>query len=206
MKWPAVSAVTRLPRRETPILPGELASDDVESAVRLLARLSVSFAGLASDAMRRAICLSSVKTGMPIVIVARPEGEVAGIAVAIYDTDRFWRRFFLRHPYLALAVLPRRLPVALRSRAQATKGPSWSEAGPRIAKALFLGVAPEHRSRGLATRVYSELLARLARRGVSRVDGRIHPRNMPSLRLHVRMGGWTLRRDERCVFVTRSLR
>ena len=210
MKWPAVSAVTRLPRRESPTPPGELSSEDVAPAVQLLSRLSVSFAGLPTNAMRRAICVSSLSASMPIVVlVARPEGRLSGIAIAAYDTERFWRRLFLRHPFLALAVLRKRWRLRTAGTgpsppSRAPAGGSWLEAGPRIGKVLFIGVSPDHRSRGLAGRMYGELMVHLARRGVTRVDARIHARNAASIRLHDRTG-WTLRRDEDAVFATRSL-
>lgn len=172
--------------------------------------MSVSFAGLGSSAMRRAICLASARTGSPMILVARQAGVVGGLAIAAYDTESFWRRFFLRHPLLALAVILKRLSGRRNSlRGTATAAPArtgadWSDAGPRIAKILFVGVATEHRTRGLAARIYGELMLRLARRGITRVDARIATGNAASIRLHERTG-WTLRRDEGCVFATRSL-
>ena len=209
----------RLPRRETPTPPRELASTaghtidrlrraDVEGASRLLGRMSVSFAGLTSKAMRRAICVSAARTGVPMILVARCEGALGGLAIAAYDTEHFWRRFFLRHPFLALAVVLKRLVhrtgPTRHSGGETMTGPTWADAGPRIAKILFVGVATEHRSRGLAAHLYGELMLRLAHRGITRVDARIGTKNAASIRLHERTG-WTLRRDEGCVFATRSL-
>jgi hypothetical protein len=89
----------RLPRRETPTPPRELASFqghaidrlrrvDVGGAQRLLTRMSVSFAGITSRAMCRAICVSSAKRGVPMILVARRENdEVVGLAIAAYDTE-----------------------------------------------------------------------------------------------------------------------
>ena len=61
------------------------------------------------------------------------------------------------------------------------------------------------RSRGLAARLYGDLMLRLARRGVTRIDARIGAKNTASLRLHERTG-WSLRPDGSVVFATRSLR
>jgi GNAT superfamily N-acetyltransferase len=177
----------------------------------LLTRLSVSFAGITSRAMCRAMCVSSVRRGVPLILVARREGAVVGLAIAAYDTEAFWHGFFLRHPLLALAAIAKRL--AHRKDAAPPAGgtwetarrPSWSDAGPRIAKILFVGVDTEHRSRGLAARLYGDLMLRLARRGVTRIDARIGAKNTASLRLHERTG-WTLRPDDGVVFATRSLR
>jgi GNAT superfamily N-acetyltransferase len=212
----------RLPRRETPTPPRELASFqghaidrlrrvDVDGARQLLTRMSVSFAGITSRAMCRAICVSSAKRGAPLIIVARRDDhEVVGLAIAAYDTETFWHGFFLRHPLLAAAAILKRLghrsaPASASSSIPAVGRPTWADAGPRIAKILFVGVDARHRSRGLAARLYGDLMLRLARRGVTRVDARIGAANTASLRLHERTG-WTLRPDDGVVFATRSLR
>jgi GNAT superfamily N-acetyltransferase len=212
----------RLPRRETPTPPRELASFqghaidrlrrvDVDGARRLLTRMSVSFAGITSRAMCRAMCVSSAKRGAPLIIVARrDDNEVVGLAIATYDSETFWHGFFLRHPLLAVAAILKRVghrsaPDSPSSTVPAVGRPTWGDAGPRIAKILFVGVDAEHRSRGLAARLYGDLMLRLARRGVTRVDARIGTKNTASLRLHERTG-WTLRPDDGVVFATRSLR
>jgi ribosomal protein S18 acetylase RimI-like enzyme len=171
---------------------------DVDGARRLLSRLSVSFAGITSRAMCRAMCVSSARRGVPLILVARREGAVVGVAIAAYDTETFWHSFFLRHPLLAAAAVAKRL-------ARRASPPAASDAGPRIAKILFVGVDARDRSRGLAARLYGDLMLRLARRGVTRVDARIGLQNAASIRLHERTG-WTLHRDEGSVFATRSLR
>ena len=110
----------QLPRRETPTPPRELASfqghaidrlrrADVDGARRLLTRLSVSFAGITSRAMCRAICVSSARRGVPMILVARRGEKVVGLAIAAYDTETFWHGFFLRHPLLALVAILKRL-------------------------------------------------------------------------------------------------
>lgn len=215
-------SVMQLPRRETPTPPRELASfqghtidrlrrADIDGAKRLLTRLSVSFAGITSRAMCRAMCVSSVRRGVPMILVARREGHVVGLAIAAYDTETFWHGFFLRHPVLALIAVVQRFArrqgaTGAAAGARRTDGrPSWSDAGPLIAKILFVGVDTEHRSRGLAARLYGDLMLRLARRGVTRIDARIGAKNTASLRLHERTG-WTLRPDDGVVFATRSLR
>jgi len=213
----------QLPRRGTPTPPGELVSfqghaidrlrrADVDGARRLLSRLSVSFAGITSRAMCRAMCVSSARRGVPLILVARREGAVVGVAIAAYDTETFWHSFFLRHPLLAAAAVAKRLarraspPAATNGHDRRASGlAAWSDAGPRIAKILFVGVDARDRSRGLAARLYGDLMLRLARRGVTRVDARIGLQNAASIRLHERTG-WTLHRDEGSVFATRSLR
>ena len=134
----------------------------------------------------------------------------ADVRAVAYDTEHFWHGFFLRHPMLAAAAvlkrLSRRSPApAPSSGVPESDAPSWSDAGARIAKILFVGVDAEHRSRGLAARLYGDIMLRLARRGVTRVDARIGATNTASLRLHERTG-WTLRPDDGVVFATRSLR
>jgi len=145
-----------------------------------------------------------------ILVARRDDNEVVGLAIAAYDTETFWHGFFLRHPLLAAAAILKRLtrrsaPPAASRGIPAVGRPSWSDAGPRIAKILFVGVDSEHRSRGLAARLYGDLMLRLARRGVTRVDARIGASNTASLRLHERTG-WTLRPDDGVVLATRSLR
>src|SRR4029079_9215626 len=141
--------------------------------------------------MCRAMCVSSATRGVPMILIARRDdgsGGVVGLAIAAYDPERFWHGFFVRHPMLAAAAvlkkLSRRSPApahAPSSGVPEPDGPSWSDAGPCIAKILFVGVDAEHRTRGLAARLYGDLMLRLARRGVTRNDARIGAANTASL-------------------------
>jgi glycosyltransferase involved in cell wall biosynthesis/ribosomal protein S18 acetylase RimI-like enzyme len=191
----------------------ELERGDLDAACALLSRLSVSFAGVVSPAMSRAICAEAIRRRDPVIVVAKEGGRVVGLALAVRHGSRFRRAFPARHPLLALRAAARRL---LEGRGGGRKsrppdsggapvsGPSWSDGEEGIAKVMFIGVAPEHRRAGLAGQLYGELFARLRARGARRIDARIEPDNRASLRLH-EASGWTLRADGGGVFATRPL-
>jgi glycosyltransferase involved in cell wall biosynthesis/ribosomal protein S18 acetylase RimI-like enzyme len=194
----------------------ELEQADIEAVCHLLSRLSVSFAGVSSRSMSRAICEEAIRRQDPVVLLARQNGSVAGLALAVRDHARFRRTFFSRHPVLALRAAGRRLMadrrrvkqgVASRTSelaARPVNGPSWTDGDAGIAKVLFIGVAPEHRRVGLAERLYADLFERLRAHGASRIDARIGRDNLASLRLH-KATGWTLYVDDGGVFATRRL-
>jgi glycosyltransferase involved in cell wall biosynthesis/GNAT superfamily N-acetyltransferase len=194
----------------------EIAPDDVEAACRLMSRLSVSFAGVVSDSMSRAICREAIRRKDPMILVADRDGAVAGLALAVRNRARFGRTFVARHPILALHAAGRRVLQRRDGRdgrvagsapeiaARPASGPSWSDTGADIAKVLFIGVAPEQRRAGLAERLYAGLFERLRADGVSRIDARIGRDNPASIRLHLATG-WTLYSDEGVVFATRRI-
>jgi ribosomal protein S18 acetylase RimI-like enzyme len=82
--------------------------------------------------------------------------------------------------------------------------PSWSDAGPEIAKVLFIGVAPEDRREGCGQRLYAELFRHLRESGATRIDARIDIDNHASIGLH-EATGWSVWRDGSSAFATRRL-
>jgi ribosomal protein S18 acetylase RimI-like enzyme len=190
-----------------------ISQETVEATARLLGDLSVSFAGVLSTSMRRAICRDGIKDPDLIVLLARQEQEIAGVVIAILNHVVFWKRFSTRHPLLAARILSGRLAPAGPAHAsqpadgtQPLESPleSWADAGPDIAKISFIGVAAAHRRRGVGEALYAGLFEHLSKRAVKRVDARIDEGNHPSIRLH-QASGWKLRRDSHGVFAVRSL-
>lgn len=216
------SGSSRLPRRVPSLSPGEtarsslpsidrLSAASVRSSRRLLTRLAVAFAGVISPSLSESLCRESVRTGNPLILTAMRGEAVFGMAIAVTDHGRFWRRFFLRHPLHALGVIWQRAGFVPEPEDDAVGGghhpvatPSWSDAGPDIAKVLFIGVAPEDRREGCGQRLYAELFRRLRDKGAKRIDARIDIDNHASIRLH-EATGWSVWRDGTSAFATRRL-
>ena len=77
----------------------EIRREDVEATCGLLSHLSVSFAGVVSGSLSRAICEDALRYEDPSILVASLDGELAGVVVAIESRGRrphipteVWRR------------------------------------------------------------------------------------------------------------------
>lgn len=187
----------------------------VEGVAALLTDLHVSFAGLASRSMARAICAEGIGNRRALILVARDGEHIAGTAIILIDAGRFWKGFAPRHPLLAFRIgrarwrrpeerTPAQSPAAGPALELPPVGPDtpcWEENGPLIAKVSFIGVAEPCRNRGVGRLLYLRAFEELARLGVRRVDARIDLHNAASIRLH-QATGWTLYRDRSGVFAT----
>jgi ribosomal protein S18 acetylase RimI-like enzyme len=188
-----------------------------EDCVGVLSALNVALAGLREVNLYRALCRDAIRAYPMVCFLARSGDQPAGIVLAIVDYGSYWRRFPLRHPFLALRILLRKA-AALIAPGQETvtahdreaelpdpeKGSasaSWSESNCHIAKILFIGVLPDFQRRGIGHKLYASLFSFLAQIGVCRVDARIAANNVSSIRLH-RKSGWRVLRDERGIFAT----
>jgi ribosomal protein S18 acetylase RimI-like enzyme len=182
----------------------EIGREDVEATCGLLSHLSVSFAGLVSGSLSRAICEDALRYEDPSILLATLDGELAGVVVAIESRRRFWLEFASRHPLLALRVLWARA----RNRSNSTAPRAERRAPPAqlddVAEVLFIGVAPGRRRSGVADRLYNELFERLRARRIRRLVCRIDRDNVPSLRLH-QSTGWTLHAEDGVVVATQML-
>ena len=182
----------------------EIRREDVEATCGLLSHLSVSFAGVVSGSLSRAICEDALRYEDPSILVASLDGELAGVVVAIESRRRFWLEFASRHPLLALRVLW----VRARTRSNGTVQHGERRDAPAqledVAEVLFIGVAPGRRRSGVADRLYNELFERLRMRRVRRLVCHIDRDNVPSLRLH-QSTGWTLHAENGVVVATQML-
>ena len=182
----------------------ELRRDDVEATCSLLSRLSVSFAGVVSSSLSRAICEDALRYEDPSILVAKLDGELVGVVVAIESRRRFWLEFATRHPLLALRVVWARARFRSSRSQQRVERPDAPAALDDVAEVLFIGVAPGRRRGGVADRLYGELFERLRARRVRRLVCHIDRDNVPSLRLH-QAAGFTLHAEDGVVVATQML-
>lgn len=184
----------------------EIRREDVEATCALLSHLSVSFAGVISGSLTRAICEDALRHEDPSILVAKLDGELVGVVVAIENRRQFWLEFASRHPLLALRVLWARARSRTNGhdpraeRREVAPPPSLDD----VAEVLFIGVAPGRRRGGVADRLYYELFERLRARRIHRLVCRIDRDNLPSLRLH-QAAGFTLHAENGVVVATQLL-
>jgi hypothetical protein len=165
-------------------------------------------AGLFSRSMYTAICRQALVDERLVVTVAEDQGKLIGFTINIIDQNRFWISFLKKHPLLAsriafrkflnlmgLGVSARRLePTQLEIiNKYITPGPSgrsWKDSSPRIAKAIFNGVAEQYRgSRTVGKELLSYRKEVLLERGVKRADGIILMHRIASVKLLHKQGG-----------------
>lgn len=206
-----------------------LESHDVPRAVDAMLEAGANLGGLSSRGALAALCREAVRPAarLPVlVVVAVEDGEVAGYVASVTEWNRFWRGFLLRHPGLAAELTWRRARRTLRRRrrvgvkaaaamhdVEAARAVdayerddtrSWRDRAPDIAKMLHIGVRPAWRGRGVSRQLYAELLPRLRRMNIRRVDGCPGAANVATLRLHQQLG-WRITRTADGLLATLDL-
>jgi GNAT superfamily N-acetyltransferase len=204
--------------------------EDSASLLELLLSMRPTVARLSNPAVYRAIAYDAPRDPLLFVVVACLQGRVIGYMLAMRNWRRFWRRFFLRHPGVAIQVAwpriqkqrqrKRRAAAAARQgRSPAprvdpiTQDPSllerykppgcrkWEEDSPEIVKGVHVGVAEAFRGRGVGGQIYRTLFVWLEQSGVKRFDGNVDAGNTPSIRMHIGKG-WMIARHKDGYFVT----
>jgi ribosomal protein S18 acetylase RimI-like enzyme len=124
------------------------------------------------------------------VLVADDGAGVVGFVAGVTNTQRFYRRFALRHGLAALlASLPRLLAPRLLRRALETLGYGSGGGGRGVeAELLAMAVLPSIRGRGVGTELGRRFLEALASRGVSPVKVVVGAGNEPALALYRSLG------------------
>lgn len=140
------------------------------------------------------LCLASEPDGF--FVAQAPDGTIAGYIFAPARTSRLWRVAITRG--FALRWLWRwvsgRYGIGLgpvRSLARSKMGFRASSRAPGIqaeARILSIAVHPDHRGRGLATRLCRMGLERLDRLGASPVRLEVRPSNDAALTVYTRLG------------------
>jgi GNAT superfamily N-acetyltransferase len=180
-----------------------LHSDEAATAVALMSRLGVTFAGSSSAPVLRALSRSR----QVIRIVAADQSGLIGIALA--QRHRLW---VLQHPTVIgpIAVLRalERARESLRGTSDAAPVPAsrevlpeYVEVGPppvswtaNIPSVVFIGVLPGRRGQGTAAQLYHALFDSVRNTGATLLKARIAEDNVASLRLH-HSTGWRLYSD-----------
>lgn len=192
---------------------------EVDKAVEALAFFRVSVGGVLDAGARRDLCRKAVAAENPVIVLALDGDTCVGIVVAIIDPLRFWKRFALTHPLLALRRLAKRASpggavaaamrpgAALRTAGLESPGAPdgrWNDPSPRSARILIIAVRPDCQGRGVGKRMFSRLFTELRQRGIARLYSRIEGDNTASLRLHA-ASGYSLYPDGDVVLAIRNL-
>jgi ribosomal protein S18 acetylase RimI-like enzyme len=167
---------------------------DAPQLLRLLVQDRPGIAGLSSTRAYRSVISDCLHSRNLFCIVAARDQGVLGYVLAVRNWSRFQKWFGLRHPWLAMQALAKKLGSrSFRANAGPAPGhvpPSRPESNARI---LYIGVDGTQRSRGIGAGLYAALRAQLANEGVEQVQAHIAQQNLPSLRLHERTG-WSISR------------
>ncbi len=195
-------------------------ANDIPQLVQLMVRVGASVARGTSDVIFQAVCRDACARRKPpcfTIVVSEEEERLAGYVVAHIGGPAFWRAFALRHPMIAGKILLKRVASLLHQlrRNMRTKPPSspsatssasqrqftfvladdgsrsWQDPGMQIARIQHIGVHPDYRARGVATRLYQRLFTTLMEVGVTRVDANIDRDNVVSLQMH-HQTGWRI--------------
>lgn len=197
-----------------------LTEDDLEPLVQEMARMNATIAGLGSPSAFRTLLRDALRATDITVVVARDGLKPIGLVFAVTDWAKYKRGFARRYPNLGVQLVKRRLSRMLRRNNHALTGqPSgldtlvldrdpygarWGDPSHHIATTVFIGVTPDYRGRRIVPQLYESLGRLLRARGVRRLDARMHPGNLASIKAHVR-SGWRVSWDGTGIFATTDL-
>jgi GNAT superfamily N-acetyltransferase len=184
---------------------------DLRQARTLFDRFRPTVAGTTCPFVFAAYCRDAVWDRGCVIALAIEDGTPCGIVISVFNRVHYWLWLCVRHPIVMLAILLKRVWVRVcRRRGSAgaqsatrrdvpTTDPAalrrhWRENSAKIAKTIFIGVAPEARKRGVARQLYEYLFGVLRQKGVTRIDAHIDEGNIASVRLH-QASGWQVSFD-----------
>ncbi|HEY0938808.1 MAG TPA: GNAT family N-acetyltransferase [Steroidobacter sp.] len=181
-----------------------LSPSTVDATARVLTDHGFSVFGISTTALTRSVCDDAVRENGPVALIARVGDEVRGVAVAIVDAPRYWKKFMFRHPLFACRVLGKRNKSSRNDAERLAAGVdaegdaaafavNWNESSPHVARVSLIVVSSSSRGCGLGAEMYEAMFDHLRARGVVTVLARIGAANTASLQLH-RKTGWTLGR------------
>ncbi|MBA7472911.1 hypothetical protein ES707_08243 [subsurface metagenome] len=185
--------------------------DDVAEVHRNCFPVSVSiFSALGNDIIKRFYAQAVEESESIATVLEEPgSGRVVGLAIGTMKSGfqkRFLRRHFLRfsysifsafvvNPALRNALCKRFKHIThrlLEKHNSASNGSSVPPANGPEALYIILGVHSQWRGRGNAGRLVNYLVTRMFEAGAGRILGFIPSNNLPSLKLHKRLG-WNIK-------------
>ena len=179
-------------------------------------------AGLHSSKLYDAICADALSDKRIVIVVAEKQSRLIGFNLTFIDRNQYWRLFIVKHPLFALQIAAHRFLRLLRvsperemTRSADPKdvnqyittipsGCSWKDSSPEIAKLVMTALTKEHRGRRISGGFGAYILDVLAHHNVRRVDTKIDPHNIPSIRLTYGLG-FTIERTGDHLFATIDL-
>ena len=201
-----------------------LGRNDLPEIIKLMEEIRPPVAGLRSRQIYAAICCAALKTDKVVFVVAEQETKLIGFAIAIIEYKRFWKIFLRNHILLALQIIVSKFVQFFQRKRKAnasfesntirkylySRHPghperSWKDSSPFIAKSLYTGVRRNFRKRGIGKDLQKFRNHILAQRSVKRVDAKIDPQNIPSIRMHHATGTQIVQERSRMLFVTTDL-
>lgn len=185
---------------------------DVEAVVALMERIGVHFAGSRARRVREAVARDGIAYPSEVVFaLAVDGGNPCGLVIALVERARYWRKFTRRHPRAAVAIGAHRLARRVRrrfargsvagardiaavaatrtafgDRITAPGRERWEDAGPGIAKVMYVAVDPAHRRGGVGAALYRWFFRALAAAGIPRCDAEVSEDNVGAATLHRR--------------------
>ncbi len=186
--------------------------EDMPTLLNLFVRVRASIARVSTKVVYKAILSESIRAKNVLCLVAVLNNAIVGYVLAVKNWSRFKITFPLKHPAVGFSVIKERLKVR-KVRAETAQPkridqnaldvpspstseikdnePRWEDNIATFAKVIHIGVDESARSQGVGSALYAALVRYLAQENFRLLGALIDEGNLPSVRLHMRMG-WTV--------------
>jgi hypothetical protein len=196
--------------------------DDLMEVSALMKVIKPDIAGLHSPKLYDAICADTLSDKRIVIVVAEKQSRLIGFNLTFIDRNQYWRLFIVKHPLFAFKIAAHRFLRLLKVSPEREmthsvnpkdvnqyittipSGRLWRDSSPEIAKLVMTALLKEHRGRRISVGFGAYILDVLAHHNVRRVDTKIDPNNIPSIRLTYGLG-FTIERTGDHLFATIDL-
>lgn len=188
----------------------DLLAGDTMSLITQLRNQGITLVGMGSDAFLGAFVDESLSDWRASIVVATESGKIIGWSIAVINPRAFWKKFFLRHPLLAVPAIRKRFATRKRNRSEASRRnrdangeiphqenwtrdeqSDWGASRNSVARHIDITVTESRRGAGIGSKLQDEHLRTLSASGITRVDAVISTSNTRSIHFHIKQG-WTL--------------
>lgn len=187
---------------EDNIIIEAISANTLDGCWSLLKRPCTPIAGVHSHLHLKYLCQDALLTQDVVILLAQKQQSILGCVVAIIDYHHYWKRFLLKHPVLLARILFSRVKRYFQDLFQSQKDANHKGESLQVSlnisdkeqktqndmKVFVITVEPEHRNKGIASKLYQALIQKCRELQITKIDASIHQNNQASIRLHKNIG------------------
>jgi ribosomal protein S18 acetylase RimI-like enzyme len=183
--------------------------EDKPGLLKLFGRVPPIIGRMSNKLVYNAIMYDALRSRNVVIFFASLDNSPVGYVIATRDWNCFKRMFILRHPFIGLVVLAKRLKEKLKTHAVPANDLNRTDLDTlpalwngkqtyacdnrvkRIAKVIYIGIDPQVRSRGVGRGLLANLIRHFNQQGCAHIDAYINKDNLASINMF-KKAGWTV--------------